>query len=52
MLNIFETYKNDNYYKFYIALQREIANSGYPQTPIFSVLNGDKERTTFNKFLN
>lgn len=43
--------KNLNYYKTYLEIQKEMASTGYPQTPIFSVVNGNEEATTYKTFL-
>lgn len=41
-----------NYYKQFLKVSEVVAKTGYPQTPIFAVVNGDKEATTYRKFLN
>lgn len=43
---------NFNYYKLYLQIVKEMATSGYPQTPVLGIVNGDDKATTYNKFLD
>jgi len=41
-----------NYYKIFQLIERNIAKTGYPQTPKFIVLNGNDIKLTYRTFLS
>lgn len=39
--------KAGNFYKLYLGIQKSIGLSGYPQTPVFQVVNGNEIKITY-----
>ena len=51
-IKAFNSDNYSNFYKLYLKTQKNVAQSGYPQTPMFQVVNGQLIKITYRTLFN